>query len=71
MTYREREKLGRVDLTGVSFGVLKISIKSEDFDVSLPRTDSKTGDGHRGFTATADASLDKLEAHLKTKYAIP
>ena len=55
-------KLGRVDLTGASFGVLKLSIGREDFDVSFPRTDSKTGTGHRGFETTPDATLDEVAA---------
>ena len=39
----------RVDAVGKQFGVLKVRIAAADFDVSVPRRDSKTGSGHRGF----------------------
>lgn len=47
---------GEVIEIGRAFGVLKV--KGLDVDFSLPRTDSKTGPGHRGFDVETDPSLD-------------
>ncbi len=47
------DRFGRVDTVGASFTVYKLG----RLDVSLPRTESKTGKGHRGFTVTGDPSL--------------
>lgn len=45
-----------VDAVGMSFGVLKV--KHFDIDIALPRLDSKTGRGHRGFVVEVDPQLD-------------
>jgi tRNA nucleotidyltransferase/poly(A) polymerase len=63
-------KLGHVDEVGKSFGVLKIAINGEDFDVSLPRRDSKTGEGHRDFTVEVDPELSIEEASARRDYTI-
>jgi len=47
------ETFGRVNTVGESFTVYKIG----DLDVSLPRRESKTGRGHRGFTVEGDPTL--------------
>ncbi|WP_203230606.1 CCA tRNA nucleotidyltransferase [Agromyces humi] len=60
----------KVDLTGVSFGVLKTVLDGEDFDVSLPRRDSKVGDGHRGFTVDVDPTLDEVDAFARRDFTI-
>ena len=44
---------GRVDTVGESFTVYKVG----GIDVSLPRRESKTGRGHKGFTVEGDPSL--------------
>jgi tRNA nucleotidyltransferase/poly(A) polymerase len=63
-------KIGKVDEVGKSFGVLKIAIGKEDFDVSLPRIDSKIGDGHRGFDVHVDPDLSLEEATSRRDYTI-
>jgi len=40
---------GRTDAVGKSFGVVKLTVPGHVFDFSLPRRDSKSGPGHRGF----------------------
>ena len=45
--------LGPVNRVGASFAVFKLG----PLDVSLPRTESKAGRGHRGFTVTGDPML--------------
>lgn len=67
---RQLEKIGRVDLAGASFGILIALVDGEDFDVSLPRTDSKAGDGHRGFVTTPDATLDEVTAAGRRDFTI-
>ena len=48
------------DACGLSFGVLKI--QHLDIDVSLPRRESKRGEGHRGFLIDSDPFLSVKEA---------
>lgn len=55
---------GRVDEVGASFGVIKVTFDGEDFDVSLPRRDSKTGAGHRGFQVHLDGDLTAEPVNL-------
>jgi tRNA nucleotidyltransferase/poly(A) polymerase len=63
-------KIGKVDEVGKSFGVLKISIGKEDFDVSLPRKDSKIGDGHRGFAIEVNPDLSLYEATARRDFTV-
>src|SRR5262245_51744894 len=44
------ERFGRVEAVGASFQVFKLG----DLDVSLPRRESKSGRGHKGFDVTGD-----------------
>lgn len=62
--------LGRVDEVGKSFGVLKLTLDGEEFDISLPRRDSKVGDGHRGFEIEVDPNLSLEEASSRRDYTI-
>ncbi len=57
---RRLEALGRVDLVGASFAVLKVTIKSVTVDISLPRRERSTGAGHREFDVESgpDVSLE-------------
>jgi tRNA nucleotidyltransferase (CCA-adding enzyme) len=66
---RLRELLGRfgaVNTVGESFTVYKVG----DVDVSLPRRDSKTGRGHRGFTVDGDPSMSIAEAARRRDFTI-
>jgi tRNA nucleotidyltransferase (CCA-adding enzyme) len=51
---------GELIQVGRAFGVLRI--KGIDADFSLPRRDSKSGSGHRGFDIAFDPNLDFREA---------
>jgi len=53
---------GRATEAGKAFGVLKVHAGGTEIDVSLPRRDSKTGAGHRGFDVEPDAALGFREA---------
>ncbi|MGH7738496.1 MAG: CCA tRNA nucleotidyltransferase [Candidatus Tyrphobacter sp.] len=43
------ERIGRVDLVGASFAVLKVTVDGATVDVSLPRRERSTGIAHRAF----------------------
>lgn len=48
---------GRVDEVGESFAVIKFKphgYEGEPFDIAIPREDTKTGEGHQGFTVNTD-----------------
>src|SRR5688572_27237497 len=60
------ERFGRVDTVGESFTVYKIG----GLDVSLPRRESKTGHGHKGFTVIGDPSLSFEEAARRRDFTI-
>jgi tRNA nucleotidyltransferase (CCA-adding enzyme) len=60
------ERFGRVNAVGESFTVYKIG----DIDVSIPRRDSKTGKGHKGFTVTGDPSMTVEEAARRRDFTI-
>ena len=60
------ETKGTVDCVGESFKVFKVSWgKGEnriEFDVSIPRTEVKTGNGHKGFEVTGNPNATKQDA---------
>lgn len=56
------------DPCGVSFGVLKI--QRLDIDLSLPRRESKRGEGHRAFLIDADPFLSVKEAASRRDFTI-
>jgi len=57
---------GRVETVGESFTVYKVG----DLDVSLPRRESKTGRGHRGFTVEGDPSMTVADAARRRDFTI-
>ena len=61
---------GSVNLVGKSFGVAKLSVGGFDADFSLPRTESKTGSGHRGFDVSLDAYLDFETAARRRDFTV-
>src|SRR6478735_5705954 len=60
------EPFGRVEAVGASFQVYKVA----GLDVSLPRRDSKSGRGHRGFAVTGDPSMSIEEAARRRDFTI-
>ena len=59
-------RLGQVNAVGASFAVFKLGL----LDISLPRTESKSGRGHRGFTVTGDPSLPLAEAARRRDFTV-
>ena len=61
---------GPTDLVGRSFGVLKVRIGDNEYDFSLPRRESKTGAGHRGFAIAPDPALTEAEAAARRDFTV-
>jgi len=60
------ERIGSVNAIGESFTVYKIG----PIDIALPRRESKTGRGHRGFTVTGEPNLTVKEALKRRDFTI-
>lgn len=56
------------DECGASFGVLKL--KGVDIDISLPRTESKTAIGHKGFAIESNPFLSIREAASRRDFTV-
>jgi len=61
-----------IDAVGKAFGIIKVKIQSwdEPLDFSIPRRDSKTGEGHKGFSVHGDPSMTIEEASLRRDLTI-
>ena len=60
------EEVGPVNTVGESFTVYKVA----DVDVSLPRTESRIGRGHKGFAVTGNPSLSPEQAARRRDFTI-
>ncbi|MBI2064786.1 MAG: HD domain-containing protein [Candidatus Yanofskybacteria bacterium] len=58
------DKLGKLEIAGEAFKVFKLNTAkmSTMLDISIPRRDSKTGKGHKGFDVTGDPYMSVKEA---------
>jgi len=62
---------GRVNTVGRAFGVFKVHLRAHvDLDVALPRSDSKTSAGHRGFSVSGDPFLAFPEASRRRDFTV-
>ncbi len=61
---------GATDVVGRSFGVIKLRLPSGEYDFSLPRRESKTGAGHRGFAITPEPGLTDAEAAARRDFTV-
>jgi tRNA nucleotidyltransferase (CCA-adding enzyme) len=62
---------GKVDLVGRSFGVVKLATRAgHTYDFSIPRRDSKTAPGHKGFEVKFDPDLTPKDAAARRDYTI-
>jgi tRNA nucleotidyltransferase (CCA-adding enzyme) len=59
-------RFGRVEAVGQQFPVYKLGA----IDVALPRRESKSGRGHKGFTVTGDPSMSVEEAARRRDFTI-
>jgi tRNA nucleotidyltransferase (CCA-adding enzyme) len=65
-------KHGEIDLVGKSFGIYKLRLGSQTYDISLPRKDSKIqgGQGHKSIFVETSSNLTPLEASLRRDFTI-
>ncbi len=69
--HRVLAPLGATDVVGRSFGVIKLRLPSgTEYDISLPRRESKTGAGHRGFRVEPDPLLSDAEAAARRDFTL-
>ena len=61
---------GKVNAVGRSFGVFKVVVDGQDFDVSLPRRDNKVGQGHKGFEVQVDEGMTVQEAAARRDFTM-
>ena len=61
---------GPTDVVGRSFGTIKLRLDQTVTDFSLPRRESKTGAGHRGFKVEPDPHLSDEEAAARRDFTI-
>jgi tRNA nucleotidyltransferase (CCA-adding enzyme) len=64
------EEFGTVNRVGKSFGVCKLQFDDLDLDFSLPRTDNKIAQGHRGFKVITNKTLDFQTATKRRDFTI-
>jgi len=70
------EAQGKVDAVGEAFTVYKVRLRDREqrksfvVDVSLPRRESKTGRGHRGFVIEGDPRMSFEEAARRRDFTI-
>jgi len=57
-----------VDLTGRAFGIIKL--KGLPIDVSVPRRESKAGQGHKGFLVASDPHMTPAEAARRRDFTV-
>jgi tRNA nucleotidyltransferase (CCA-adding enzyme) len=70
--HRALAPFGATDVVGRSFGVIKVrsGATGAEYDFSLPRRESKTGAGHRGFAVQPDPSLSEAEAAARRDFTV-
>lgn len=62
--------VGKVHLVGRQFAVLHVSAPDGTLEISLPRRESKTGPGHKGFAVAADPHLGPREASRRRDFTV-
>lgn len=70
--HRALAPFGATDVVGRSFGVIKVRSRDakSEYDFSLPRRESKTGAGHRGFAVDPDPNLTDADAAARRDFTI-
>lgn len=68
--HRVLAPFGSTDVVGRSFGVIKLRLRGREVDFSLPRRESKTGGGHRGFHVTPEPDLSDADAAARRDFTV-
>jgi tRNA nucleotidyltransferase (CCA-adding enzyme) len=64
------KKYGKPNLVGKAFGVITMTRDGVIYDFAFPRTENKTGGGHRGFDVVPDPHLDFATASARRDFTI-
>lgn len=70
--HRALGPFGATNVVGRSFGVIKVRSHATgtEYDFSLPRRESKTGAGHRGFAVAPDPDLSDADAAARRDFTL-
>lgn len=63
-------QLGRIESVGKQFSVLKLWMNGHQIDIALPRSERKSGSGHRGFEVTPDPGMRPEDASRRRDFTI-
>lgn len=63
-------RFGPVHQVGRHFGVLKLTTREAEYDVSVPRRESKVGKGHKGFWVSTDPGMTFEEAASRRDFTM-
>ena len=64
-------EFGKVHLIGKQFAVLLLVFKDgNELEIALPRRESKTGPGHKGFAVKSDPHMSKEDAVLRRDFTV-
>lgn len=61
---------GEVLEVGKAFGIVKLKVNDLELDLGIPRRDSKTASGHKGFDINVDPSMSPEEAARRRDFTI-
>ncbi len=64
------EEFGSTKKTGASFEVIKVIIDDQEVDVSIPRRETSTGEGHGDFLIEGDHTMTSKEAARRRDFTI-
>lgn len=64
------KNFGRPNLVGRAFGVVHLVTRGLELDFSFPRTESKIGEGHRGFLVETHLNLTFEEAARRRDFTV-
>jgi len=64
------KRFGKPNLVGKSFGVVTMALEGRIYDFAFPRTESKTGLGHRDFEVQSDPHLDFATASSRRDFTV-
>jgi len=59
-----------IDEHGASFSVVKVKVDGITVDCSLPRTETKTGEEHKGFDVSVDSSMTIVQALARRDFTV-
>jgi len=64
------KQLGHTELVGRHFGVFKLWLSGLEMDIAMPRSELKSGHGHRGFDVTIDPDMTPEKASRRRDFSI-